>query len=100
MELEKTRIREALIGAVAGLGATVPMTAAMEALFKSLPTRERYPLPPRQIAMGVAEAAGVKEKIKSPRAYHAYTCGSFRLRRGDGCNLCSHRTRESLAAAC
>jgi hypothetical protein len=33
----------------AGLVATVPMTAAMGALFAELPRHERYPLPPRLI---------------------------------------------------
>jgi hypothetical protein len=55
-----------MLGAVAGLGATVPMTAAMEALFRVLPKRERYPLPPRQIAMTLAENAGVKEHLNEP----------------------------------
>lgn len=50
-------------GAVAGCIATVPMTLAMEVLHRRLPRRERYPLPPRQIAMRVAEEAGFKEYL-------------------------------------
>ena len=36
-------------GALAGLAATVPMTVAMEILWRRLPRHERYPLPPREI---------------------------------------------------
>jgi uncharacterized membrane protein YagU involved in acid resistance len=64
--LKETILRQALIGALAGLGATVPMTVGMEAMFRFLPKRERYPLPPRQIAMAIAEEAGVKDELNSP----------------------------------
>ena len=64
--LKQTIIRQVLIGALAGLGATVPMTVGMEALFRFLPKRQRYPLPPRQIAMALAEQAGVKEQLNPP----------------------------------
>jgi hypothetical protein len=33
----------------------------MEAMHRRLPRRERYPPPPRQLALRVAEEAGVKE---------------------------------------
>lgn len=36
-------------GALAGLVATAPMTAAMRALWENLPEHERYPAPPREI---------------------------------------------------
>jgi hypothetical protein len=64
--MTETLIRQTLIGALAGLGATIPMTLGMEAMFRFLPKRERYPLPPRQIAMAVAEEAGVKEQLNPP----------------------------------
>jgi uncharacterized membrane protein YagU involved in acid resistance len=35
--------------ALAGAVATAPMTAAMEAMHRQLPTNEQYPLPPREI---------------------------------------------------
>lgn len=38
-----------LAGALAGFVATIPMTAAMVAMHRRLPRRERYPLPPREI---------------------------------------------------
>ena len=64
--MTETIIRHALIGVLAGLGATIPMTVGMEAMFRFLPKRERYPLPPRQIAMAIAEAAGVKQQLNAP----------------------------------
>lgn len=36
-------------GALAGTIATVPMTMVMGGLFRRLPSRQRYPLPPREI---------------------------------------------------
>ncbi|WP_187774673.1 hypothetical protein [Billgrantia pellis] len=42
-----------LAGAIGGLLATVPMTLAMEALYRRLPREERYPLPPREITQGI-----------------------------------------------
>jgi uncharacterized membrane protein YagU involved in acid resistance len=65
-ELKARTIQLVLIGAVAGLGATVPMTVAIEALFRLLPKRERYPLPPRQIAVTLAEDVGVKKHLNEP----------------------------------
>ena len=58
-----TVLGDMVLGAVAGCIATVPMTWAMEAMHRRLPRRERYPLPPRQITMRVAEEAGVKEQL-------------------------------------
>lgn len=42
-------VRNMLRGAGAGLVATAPMTLAMEAMFRLLPWREQYPLPPSRI---------------------------------------------------
>ena len=42
-------MRRVLLGALAGLAGTLLMTIAMEALWRRLPRRERYPLPPREI---------------------------------------------------
>ena len=49
-------------GAVAGLGATIPMTLAMEVMNRSLPQHERYPLPP-----GIYRAAS--GDFRKPRAH-------------------------------
>jgi putative membrane protein len=55
-----------LTGAVAGFAATVPMTVAMEAMHRRLPPPQRYPLPPRRIAMRAAGKAGVREHLDEP----------------------------------
>jgi hypothetical protein len=48
---------------MAGLLATIPMTAFMEILHRTLPPYERYPLPPRQITSRVAKHMGVRPKM-------------------------------------
>jgi uncharacterized membrane protein YagU involved in acid resistance len=50
-------------GTVSGLAATLPMTLAMEAMFRELPAEQRTPLPPRRIAMKVARAAGAEQQM-------------------------------------
>ena len=52
-----------LLGALAGLAATAPMTLAMKLMHEQLPREERYPLPPRQVTEGLAEKAGVDEHM-------------------------------------
>ncbi|MCA1617822.1 MAG: DUF1440 domain-containing protein [Acidobacteria bacterium] len=52
-----------LLGALAGLAATAPMTLAMKVMHEQLPRGEQYPLPPRQVTEGVAEKAGVNEHL-------------------------------------
>jgi uncharacterized membrane protein YagU involved in acid resistance len=52
-----------LLGALAGLAATVPMSLAMKLMHEQLPPEEKYPLPPRQVAEGLAEVAGVNEQM-------------------------------------
>lgn len=52
-----------LLGALAGLAATAPMTLAMKLMHEQLPREEQYPLPPRQVAEGMAEKAGVNEHL-------------------------------------
>ncbi len=42
-------------GALAGLAATVPMTLAMLALRRALPTPDEAPLPPEEITAGMTE---------------------------------------------
>jgi uncharacterized membrane protein YagU involved in acid resistance len=50
-------------GAIAGLTATVPMSAAMEIGADQLPKHERYPLPPRLITKQLARRAGVHNQL-------------------------------------
>jgi hypothetical protein len=48
-----------LLGALAGLAATGPMTLAMKLMHEQLPRGEQCPLPPRQVTEGSAEKAGL-----------------------------------------
>ncbi|MHB0958508.1 MAG: DUF6789 family protein [Pirellulaceae bacterium] len=52
-----------IAGSLAGLTATLPMTALMQSLHRRLPAPERYPLPPRQITMKMAREVGVEQKM-------------------------------------
>jgi uncharacterized membrane protein YagU involved in acid resistance len=54
-------------GATAGLAGTVTMTVAMEALHRTLPEGQRFPLPPRLIAEHVVDRAGAKDIVQTPR---------------------------------
>jgi uncharacterized membrane protein YagU involved in acid resistance len=58
-----------LIGAFAGLVATVPMTVVMKLLHKGLPKREQYPLPPRSVTMKVASKVGIKDSLDEKEKY-------------------------------
>ncbi len=60
--LEKTSLA-AVIGLLAGVVATGPMTVAMILWHRRLPRSERYPLPPREITMKLARQAGVSHKM-------------------------------------
>lgn len=42
-----------LLGAIAGFAATVAMTSTMMRIHRELPRKERYPLPPREIAQAL-----------------------------------------------
>lgn len=55
-----------LLGALAGLAATAPMSLAMKLMHERLPKDEQYPLPPRAVTMEVAEEVGVKEQLDEP----------------------------------
>ncbi|MBR9902449.1 MAG: DUF1440 domain-containing protein [Gammaproteobacteria bacterium] len=44
-----------MAGAIGGLLATVPMTLAMESLYRPLPRKERYPLPPRELTQNLLQ---------------------------------------------
>lgn len=53
----------ALLGALAGLSATVPMTAAMWAIYRALPAEQRYGTEPRLVTEGMlTKAAEVRSR--------------------------------------
>ena len=56
----------ALIGCIAGVVATGPMTVAMILWHRRLPPHERYPLPPREITMKLARETGLAGDMSGP----------------------------------
>ena len=66
-----------LAGLVAGLAATVPMTVAMELMFRGLPRRERYPLPPRWITDRLISVAGLEGEMDESRRREAALLSHF-----------------------
>jgi hypothetical protein len=55
--------RELCAGAAAGAIATLPMTAVMEGVRRTLPRSEQDPIPPRQITERAAESAGIADDM-------------------------------------
>ncbi len=55
-----------LSGAAAGLVATLPMTASMEAMFRFLPRHQQYALPPGEITAKLTDELGVSDKLDQP----------------------------------
>jgi uncharacterized membrane protein YagU involved in acid resistance len=53
MPYDKSPYLKLMQGAAAGLIATVPMTLFMRSIWKRLPAREQYALPPRQVTRNV-----------------------------------------------
>jgi hypothetical protein len=51
-------MRRLLGGLLGGLAGTAAMTVAMKAMHRRLPARDRHPLPPRHVAMALAEKSG------------------------------------------
>src|SRR5215212_2927454 len=72
-----------VLGALAGLAATAPMSLAMKLMHEQLPPEEQYPLPPRQVAEGLAEVAGVNEHLDEEKREAATWASHFAY--GAGC---------------
>ena len=66
-----------MLGALAGLAATLPMTAAMKLMHRRLPRGERYPLPPRQVTMRLTEKAGLREQLDEGERKALTVAGHF-----------------------
>lgn len=78
------QVSDALIGMIAGVVATGPMTVAMILLHRRLPSQERYPLPPREITekLTVTPANTVREPAATAftlAAHFAYGAGAGML---------------------
>jgi uncharacterized membrane protein YagU involved in acid resistance len=78
MNKQQTRISSALvIGALAGLAATIPMTLFMRQMHQQLPATERYPLPPSEIVGVLTEHAGLADQITQPEHVALTTLAHF-----------------------
>lgn len=53
-----------MVGAVAGIAATVAMTATMRRLYGKLPPAERYPLPPREITQRLIPVSANEDELR------------------------------------
>jgi len=68
-----------LLGGISGFVATAAMTAAMIRLHRRLPERERYPLPPREIAERITGAPDEAVRDIAMAAHFLYggACGAL-----------------------
>lgn len=69
-----------LVGAIAGIAGTLFMTLAARRLFRLLPGREKYPLPPREITEVVVGSDAAKDRrlaVQTLAAHFSYgaACG-------------------------
>jgi uncharacterized membrane protein YagU involved in acid resistance len=61
MDLNNTdKLSLLLLGAAAGVIASVPMSISMNLMHRLLPEEEKYPLPPREITLAASERVGLK----------------------------------------
>ena len=60
-------------GLIAGLAATVPMSAVVAALHRQLPSHEQQPLPPREVTVEMARRAGAEGAVDSESKREAST---------------------------
>lgn len=74
-----------VLGSISGIVATGPMTAAMILMHRRLPDEERYPLPPREITMKLAEQAGVQDGLDADARSAATVAAHFGY--GAACGL-------------
>lgn len=68
---------DAVIGAIAGIAATIAMTIAADRLFRRLPEAERYPLPPRQLTERAAGAVWPRDGMSETTMQAATLAGHF-----------------------
>jgi hypothetical protein len=70
-------VTEVAVGALAGLAATVPMTAVMAGIHRLLPRYERYPLEPYRVTTRLARRAGVSGRLSRRQREAAATVAHF-----------------------
>ena len=93
-ERTEATMNRILLGALAGLAATAPMTLAMKLMHEALPEHEQYPLPPRQVAEGMAEKAGVNRHLDEEDRESATWASHFAY--GAACGALYGALSESL----
>src|SRR4028119_2410751 len=93
-------VEDTLVGGVAGFLATLPMTLTMVLLYRLLPRSERFPLPPRQITMKVADETGVKPHLSEGERTAATYVAHFGYGAAAGAvyGLASRQTPAAAAA--
>ena len=74
-------MRNVLAGAAAGVAATVPMTMVMETLHERLTGEVPRPLPPREIAEGLAVKFGVHGDLSERDMQNLRLDNSYQLRK-------------------
>ncbi len=77
-------VRDPLAGALGGLIATVPMSAAMAVMKRLLPWHQRYPLPPHLITMKLARRLGLRKDLDRPERALAAAAGHLGYGAGTG----------------
>lgn len=87
-----------VFGAICGVVATGPMTAAMIAWHRRLPEREKYPLPPREITGEVLAKAGVQTSAEAAHAATALAHFAYGGAAGAVYGLCAGRGRSIVRA--
>lgn len=62
---------------LAGAIATIPMTMAMVVMHKHLPSKEKFPLPPRRVALNASQSVGLKKYLDQDEKFLITMVGHF-----------------------
>lgn len=96
----KKTLLGALIGSIAGVVATGPMTVAMILWHRRLPHREQYPLPPREITMKLARKTGLEQHMSGEAKSAATLVAHFAYGAATGAVYGAMSERLPLPAVC
>ena len=94
-----SRLDTPLLGAIAGVMATVAMTAAMRRMRPLLPDEDSYPLPPREIIDGTAGRSGERQGDDEQARRRQTLLAHFAFGAASGAVFALLRPRGGLAAA-
>lgn len=92
--------RDLVIGAAAGIAATIAMTVVADRLHRRLPQRERYPLPPRELTERSARAVALDRQLGERGLQAASLASHFGFGAAAGAlyPLCPGRERHPVAS--